>query len=641
MPILQILPGHSTPGQDLHKPRCFAFLTLAAAACIFPLASGAQQNGAAVEQHFLAAQQDQQRGLLDAAAEEYKTVLRLRPGIPEVYVNLGLVYYAQAKFAESAQALATASKLRPGMRGVSLWRGIDDVKLDQPMQGAALLRDAIRQNPDDKLAQSWLGTALWNAGQMNAALLQLRRASAQFSDDPDLLFAAGEAYGKAVHQQTADLLEHSVGTALYDRIYADIYVAERNWVRAEGHLRRAIQRDPGSVTVRLELGAVFLAQDQLVDAQAQFAQALALNPRSAAALARSGEVLILLQQQAQGLSQMESALKIDPSEALDALGLPVEPGIEQIDSSTPAAKLSSLCLQTAEKLAAEQVDNPAREAALAALYAQAGKQEAAMRAYRSLGPIKPVLARPTSPLARAKMYLHEHHYPQAEDALLQWVEAHPQDRAAQYDLILVRHHIAMAEILRLIEIAPDSYHVHQLLGELYVDRDEDSKALTEFLAVAAARPDLPGIHLQLGHLYWKHGDLDQAFAQLTRELQLDPDNPEANGELGAVLVTEGHAAEAIPHLELAIHSKQDLWPAYVQLGQAYAAEKNYSSAEAAMRQALAHDSDGSAHYQLGRVLRAEGKIAQANQMFAQVRAIQNEQMASSSIIPAADQGSKP
>src|SRR5258708_1115391 len=79
----------------------------------------AQERSSDVQQHFLAAQQDQQEGRLDAAVNEYQAVLRLQPGLPEVYVNLGLVYYAQAKFEDSARALTTAGKLRPGMRGVS------------------------------------------------------------------------------------------------------------------------------------------------------------------------------------------------------------------------------------------------------------------------------------------------------------------------------------------------------------------------------------------------------------------------------------------------------------------------------------------------------------------------------------------
>jgi tetratricopeptide (TPR) repeat protein len=185
----------------------------------------------------------------------------------------------------------------------------------------------------------------------------------------------------------------------------------------------------------------------------------------------------------------------------------------------------------------------------------------------------------------------------------------------------------MAQVIRLVTVAPDSYHVHQLLGEVYVSREEDDKALTEYLAVEAARPDLPGVHFWLGHLYWKHGDADHAITELTRELTLSPGHPEANAELGTVLVAQERATEAIPHLESAIRSKPDLWPAYAQLGRAHAIEKNYARAEKELRLGLAHDHDAATHFQLALVLRAEGKSSEAAEAFAQVRAIKTEKMA--------------
>ena len=59
-------------------------------------------------------------------------------------------------------------------------------------------------------------------------------------------------------QQSEKLLEDSAGTAISDRIYASAYTAERDWTKAEGHLRRAIVRDPHSVDAHLELAEVFL-----------------------------------------------------------------------------------------------------------------------------------------------------------------------------------------------------------------------------------------------------------------------------------------------------------------------------------------------------------------------------------------------
>jgi len=131
--------------------------TVVCVASMLSSSCAGQQVSSQVEEHFRAAQQDQQAGLLDAAEREYRTILQLQPGVPEVYADLGLIYYAQAKFGDSAQAFATAGKLKPGMRGVSLWLGIDYVKLNQSRRSIPLLREAVGLDPADKQAQSWLG----------------------------------------------------------------------------------------------------------------------------------------------------------------------------------------------------------------------------------------------------------------------------------------------------------------------------------------------------------------------------------------------------------------------------------------------------------------------------------------------------
>ena len=601
-------------------------------ACAVSASNNAQQSSSQVQEHFAAAQQDQQQGLLDAAAGEYHTVLRLQPALPEAYVNLGLVYYAQAKFDESARALAAAAKLRPGMRGISLWLGIDDVKLNRPAQGAVLLRDAVRQDPADKLAQSWLGTALWDAGQTDAALLQLRKAAAQFPDDPDFLFACGEAYGKAASQQTEQLLDESSGTVLSDLIYGTHYAEERDWVKAEGHLRRAMERDPHTNDARLELAKVFVLQGELTAAQEQLVQALAVDPRSAAALALSGETLLLMQHQTEGLSQIDRAIEVGPSAALAALGLPPE---NDVLNEHVGDALLPLCREATQKLESDSVSSRTGEVARAALLALSGDEGGAQQAYQQIRIAGPTVNPTANLFTQATTDLDRQSYDDAESLLERWLSLHPNDHIARYNLILVRRSISMQQVAGLIAVAPDSYHVHQLLGQIYADREEDDKALTEYLAVASARPDLPDVHFWLGHLYWKHGDADHAIAELTRELELSPGHPEADAELGTVLVAQERAAEAIPHLQSAIHRKPDLWPAYAQLGRAYAIEKNYTRAEQVLKGALAHDQNASTHYQLALVLRSEGKTAEAAKVFAEVRDLKMKAIAAPSSADAA------
>jgi tetratricopeptide (TPR) repeat protein len=612
----------------IRSRRRLVFSTVIPMTCVLSLACAAQgvspQIQDQVQQHFQAAQQAQQQDRLDDAVSEYRSVLKLAPGLPEAYANLGLVYYAQSKFSDSAQALSKAARLRPGMRGVSLWLGIDEVRLNHPAQGVPLLREAIRLDPKEKLAQSWLGTALWNAGQTDAALIQLRKAATQFPDDPDLLFALGEAYGKAAKQESEQLLEDSAGTAISDRIYASTYATDHDWTKAEGHLRRAIQRDPMSVDAHLDLAEVFLLQAQLPAALEELEQARTLTPNSATVLAMSGELHILSEQLPEGLAQIQQAIRFDESEALDALGLPVE---GRISANEASPGLLTLCDAAEKKLEALQTSTVASDLALAGLYALSGEDAAAAQIYQRLPPV-PRIAKPNdSALTQAMLAMHQHRYDTAEAALLRWLALHPGDLSARYELVFVRRQIATAQISRLVAVAPDSYHVHQLLGQLYVDREEDEKALAEYQAVAAASPNLPDVHFWLGHLYWKHGDADHALAELMRQLEIDPGHPEANGELGAVLIAKGRVQEAIPHLELAIRSKPDLWPAYQQLGQACATLKNFARAEEVLKLDLGHDPDGGVHYQLAQVMRAEGKTAEARKLFDQVRAIKAERSA--------------
>jgi hypothetical protein len=57
-----------------------------------------------------------------------------------------------------------------------------------------------------------------------------------------------------------------------------------------------------------------------------------------------------------------------------------------------------------------------------------------------------------------------------------------------------------------------------------------------------------------------------------------------------------------------------------------------------LKRALAHDQNGSTYYQLGLILRSEGKTSQASEAFAEVRAIKKEKMVALTSDDAASDG---
>jgi tetratricopeptide (TPR) repeat protein len=209
---------------------------------------------------------------------------------------------------------------------------------------------------------------------------------------------------------------------------------------------------------------------------------------------------------------------------------------------------------------------------------------------------------------RSTIEFDRQQFRQAEASLRLWLQAHPKDLNAQYLLAKTLRNLCLQVLSELLTLDPASARAHQLQAQAYQNREEDDKALAEYHIVEQLDPSLPGLHFEIGHLLWKTGDPNQAIEELKQELQLNPDHPEANGEMGTILVTQHQPDKAIPYLETALRARPNLWLIHQQLGKAYFLQKNYPRAEAELRKALAIDLDGTAHYQLGVLYRAEGRV---------------------------------
>ncbi len=593
------------------------------AGCVLLSPCGAQQAVQGIEEHFRAAQQEQQAGQLDAAAHEYQAVLKLDPRLPEAYANLGLVYYAQANFEDSATALGKANELRPHMRGVGLWLGIDYVKLNQAARAIPLLREAVTLDPKDKQAQSWLGTALWNAGHTTAAIDQLIKASTLFPSDPDLLFVLGEAYRKAADQDIESILAAASGMPMLNQIYGDIYREQHSWPKAIAHYQLALKKDARWKGAHLGIGEIYLAQGQLSEAQSEFQSELSVDRSSAAAHALLAETALLNLSLKPALQSLDAAIRISPDEASAALGLPPMPAMPG-DRST-AGNTERLRPVSAELRVA--APTASRWLALAFVDNELNDQrfEADWRAFRSA--VKHS-AEPVNAVQRGKLLYDRGEFADAKKVLEVYLTGHPHDMEAQYLLAKTYRMLSLEVLARLMKDDPDSYRSHQLLAQTYENQEQDDKALAEYRIVEKMDPTLPGIHFEIGRLLWKnnHADPEGALEELRRELQLNPDHPEANGEIGTILVAGHEPGKAVPYLETALRLSPDAGFIHEQLGSAYLQQKDYPKAEVELKKAVQDDPYGSAHYQLALVYRAEGRRTEAAAEFETVRKIKEDRL---------------
>ena len=582
----------------------------------------AQDADAEAAQHFAAAHQAQDAGNLDLAATEYLAVIRLRPEVAEAYASLGLVYNAQGKFAESARTLAKAEKLKRGLPGVSLYLGIDYEKQRQAALAVPQLIEAVRLEPINKQAHTWLARALWDDGRIQPAIEQARQTSQLFPSDPALLLDLGEAYRKAADLGIERVLAGAKGTPLVHQVYGDIYKDEHAWENAAAHYYRALEQDPHWQGAHFGIGEVALRREKLEIAAQEYQHELEANPGSAAALARLGEIAMLESRPDDVLASFGKAIHVGAYQAAYALGLPRPYPAGAEDLSSHAQEQVRACLAAIESAPA----GATRSLALAFAHARLGNNDASLSAWNDFTKRTPPPGASNARERGLDNFYRQNFEPAAAD-LSTWLKLHPNDWQTDYLLARTYRNLSLSTLEHLLAVAPDSYPAHQLLAETYQNAEQSDKALAEYRVVESMVPNLPGVHFSIGHLLLKMSQQDQAKDELAAELRLNPDHAEANAEMGTILLDRQDAANAIPYLEKAIKLDPDEWVIYRQLGKAYYMQKDYVKAETALQQAVRHDPQGLAHYQLGLVYRSLGQKEAANAQFEISRKLKLEGLA--------------
>jgi tetratricopeptide (TPR) repeat protein len=184
--------------------------------------------------------------------------------------------------------------------------------------------------------------------------------------------------------------------------------------------------------------------------------------------------------------------------------------------------------------------------------------------------------------------------------------------------------LATAAYLRLYQADPNSYRLHQLMGDLEAAKGDDGKAIEEYRAAIAVKSSLPNLHYSLGHLLWKDLKVPEARAELNAELELNPHHPGALNDLGDTYLLEHQPDKALPYLVRALAADSVNPDIHRDLGTAYSELGDYQKAEEQFKVAVLADHDGSVHYKLARVYQALGDKENAAREFALSTALNRE-----------------
>jgi tetratricopeptide (TPR) repeat protein len=172
---------------------------------------------------------------------------------------------------------------------------------------------------------------------------------------------------------------------------------------------------------------------------------------------------------------------------------------------------------------------------------------------------------------------------------------------------------AARQLEELLPSVPNSFEVHELLGQVYASESQTAKALEHLQVAVRLKPDSGPSRTNLAAALLHAGKTELAGEQFHKALELEPRDYDANHNLGEFYIQTGRIAEAIPLLERA----QSISPSYdngYDLTQADLLTGRLDSARQTAQTLVRTKDTGELHNLLGQIEEKDGKfVAAANE----------------------------
>jgi anaphase-promoting complex subunit 3 len=237
------------------------------------------------------------------------------------------------------------------------------------------LEREFASNSDVKLRRV-LGLSLQRcalaAGKEPEADQVAQKLLAAYPDDPDVLFAAGQLYGRLSSETYLKLMKVAPNSARTYQVMASVAASEGNWKGAIDAYHQALKLEPTLQGAHLQIAVLMLTHAQEPDAWRQalteLNEELKVDPTSAQAQYEIGEVYRKHAQLEPAVAAFRRALQLDPAAVPARLGL--AKALRQLDRKREA-------LEALEP--ARESDDPGVHFLLAQIYRDLGQTDEAQQ----------------------------------------------------------------------------------------------------------------------------------------------------------------------------------------------------------------------------------------------------------------------
>ena len=206
----------------------------------------------------------------------------------------------------------------------------------------------------------------------------------------------------------------------------------------------------------------------------------------------------------------------------------------------------------------------------------------------------------------------------------------PLDRASELapnDLNILEYRgkahsdVAFASYACMASIDPNSWHVHKVQAQMYVEQKQYKDAISEYQEAIKQAPNNSDLYEELGNTYRKAAQLELAQGAFKKELELSPNNPIAIFNLAKIDIETNEPQTGLDLLNKVIPHYVNVPALYFYLGLGQFSVGDVKSAVVALEKARSLHPESElaprVEYELSRVYRKLGRIAESQQAIAE------------------------
>jgi tetratricopeptide (TPR) repeat protein len=237
-----------------------------------------------------------------------------------VEANLGLAYYAGHQYPQAIEALQSALKRDPALGIAKGFLPVSQAAAGDCAQAVPGFEREFASNSDVKLRRV-LGLSLERcaaeAGDETQAVEVTQKLLAAFPDDPDVLFTAGQLYGRLSSEVNLKLMKVAPNSPRIYQLMASVAAADGNWQGAIDAYRKALHLEPRLQGAHVQIAILMLTHSQDPNAWhqalAELRDELKIDPSSAEAEYEIGEAYRKHEQLEPAVAAFRKALDLDPN----------------------------------------------------------------------------------------------------------------------------------------------------------------------------------------------------------------------------------------------------------------------------------------------------------------------------------------